>query len=528
MRAPGDIREDALTHAARGGTGHIYQRVHPLGTGSMGETWLGIRVDPDGIEWRVCLKYIRPDKRANPELEDELKSLFVREARTAAALRHSNIVQLIDYDAEQFCLVYELVEGGDLRTLLNHSPRRRFSADQAVAIAIELCKALRRAHENTRRGQLASVIHRDLSPANVLFSYDGNVKLIDFGVSCVVAAGEPPTENVRGKLEYMSPEQTEAAELDGRSDLFSLGVLLFEMLSGVRPFDGKSAPDTVRRIHCGLRPALRDLEPTVPTELANVVDRLLMPQPSDRFASANACMDALSRLAPPATTLRDLGDFLGAIRPRKTITTTTIPEHQRRALALETTARIEPAGLTEQTLPYPKNSLFRQTLGIGGRAARLSRWRLGLSSAVAAAAAVGVGAIVLISARPAQVKQLKVDPVVEARSSESERGPTSGDPEVRVDVRDTSEGVSKPSGSSVAPERDSPSPVATHVASAMLRVGVVPPSRVWIDGEFRDWSPVTATLPPGRHTVVVGTAGGRRREIDLKAGEVQKLIIRLD
>ncbi|HEX4355067.1 MAG TPA: serine/threonine-protein kinase, partial [Polyangiales bacterium] len=293
-----------------------YTRIRRLGIGGMAETFLAVQRGAAGFEQRVCMKFILPGFRENADF----RRLFLREASIAASLRHSNIVGVIDVDEQAGYMVLELVDGVDLRALLNAAPNHRLSPELATLITLELCKALAYAHGRNRRGQFDGIVHRDISPSNVLVSYAGEVKLTDFGVARAMRSdAEPLSTTVKGKLCYMSPEQARGQVLDGRSDLFALGVVCYELLSGQRPFDGASDADTLLRVTMGQHTPLIEVAPDVPGGLAMVVEKLLSRDREQRYVSADACIDALARFAPRATSFRDLGELARSARPHETL-----------------------------------------------------------------------------------------------------------------------------------------------------------------------------------------------------------------
>lgn len=287
----------------------------------MGETWLGVQHGAGGFEQRVCLKFIHDAFRDT----DGAGELFMREAAIAASLRHSNIVGVIDADASCGYMALELVDGIDLRSLLREVPGQRLPPPVVSWIAIELCKALQHAHTHTRGNAFAGVVHRDISPGNVLISRSGEVKLADFGVAKAIRATGDVVSAVRGKLSYMCPEQMSGRNADARSDLFSLGVLLYEMLTGERPFDGQSDADTVRRVMHGLYEPLAPLATGAPPELIAVVERLLQTDPDQRLQSAADVIDALAERTPPATIIFELAGLVQRTRPHQTLLTEPLP-----------------------------------------------------------------------------------------------------------------------------------------------------------------------------------------------------------
>lgn len=283
-----------------------YELVRRLGSGGMAETFLAVRRGPGGFEQHVCVKRILPFFESDPSFVQD----FLEEARLAAQLRHANIAQVVDFgevDGSHY-LALELVDGVDLRGLLARLAERgeRLSPMFVTLIAIELATALEFAHTPSR-GRHA-VVHRDLSPSNVLLSRAGAVYLTDFGIARALGT-KRRTESgvVRGKVPYMAPEYALKGTFDGRTDLFGLGVVLFQALAGRRPFDGATDLDTLQRIKEGQHPSLASLAPAAPTILVDAIERLIRVEPAERFQSARNLIEALSPSSPPATAKRELG-----------------------------------------------------------------------------------------------------------------------------------------------------------------------------------------------------------------------------
>lgn len=219
-----------------------YKLIRRLGVGGMAETYEAIRSGPSDFTQRVCLKVVLPFYRDR----EDFRELFEREARLAAKLRHRNIVGVIDFgeiDGVTY-MALELVDGVDLGTMLDSRPSRRLSPEYVTLIGYELASALEHAHDPRREGSSDdpadnAIIHRDVSPTNVLISKRGEILLTDFGVAKAITGTWRQQSAVKGKVPYMSPEQLRAERLDGRSDLFALGVVLYEALAGERPFQGE-------------------------------------------------------------------------------------------------------------------------------------------------------------------------------------------------------------------------------------------------------------------------------------------------
>jgi hypothetical protein len=288
-----------------------YELERRLGAGGMAETFVAVRRGPGQFEQRVCLKRILPGLERDPELV----RLFLEEARVAARLRHANIVQVIDFGEHEGTpyLVLELIDGVDLRGLMRGVAARGDTIGAGIVsfLAHELATALSVAHG----GQSGErVVHRDVSPSNVLLSTAGEVKLSDFGIARALrSSAGTRTGVIKGKVPYMAPEYALRGEVDGRVDLFALGVVLYEVLTGVRPYQGKNDVETLHLAMAGTHVPLLERRPTTPPELAVAVERLLAPRPEARFQSAEALLDALVDVAPPPTARRILGGLVQSV-----------------------------------------------------------------------------------------------------------------------------------------------------------------------------------------------------------------------
>jgi serine/threonine protein kinase len=266
-----------------------YQVVGPLATGGMADLFLARARGPSGFEMLAVVKRIRPHLAANPEFV----RLFVGEARLAAQLRHPNVVSVYDAGTErgEYYFVMEFVHGRDLRGLMDAADKRQrlISYDEATSIAAGLCAGLHHAHQRqSPDGQPLGIVHRDISPSNVLVSYEGAVKLADFGIAkATQLAKEPGTGTLRGKLSYMSPEQCLNEPLDRRSDLYSLALVLYEVTTGQKP-QGVAANEFIamqRRLEGRVRPP-SELRADYPRDLERIVMRGLERQRELRYPTA--------------------------------------------------------------------------------------------------------------------------------------------------------------------------------------------------------------------------------------------------
>jgi serine/threonine-protein kinase len=264
----------------------IYRVERPIGRGGMGEVFLAW---DDRLERRVAIKRIRKDAG----LSAEQRERFRREARLAARLSHSAVVQIYDLvsgDADD-AIVMEYVEGRTLAERLADGP---LEIGEALRLAQEIAQGLAAAHE-------AGLIHRDLKAANVLVTPAGHAKILDFGLArpAVRRSGEEPLTRqgfVIGTFHAMSPEQARGEEVDQRSDLFSLGILLYQMLSGKAPFRGADPAETLQKIVQEPPPDPRTVRPDLPPEVGSLLGRLLAKDRRDRPAGASEVAATLERL----------------------------------------------------------------------------------------------------------------------------------------------------------------------------------------------------------------------------------------
>jgi serine/threonine protein kinase len=273
-----------------------YVIVEYLAEGGMGAIYLGKKLGVGGFEKEVVLKQLLPEFTREPKFID----LFLREARLSASLEHANIVHTIDLvnAGDDYFMVMEYVKGGDLRTLLKRVRRRhkRFMPQAGVFIGHEILEALAYAHAKTAHdGRPLNLIHRDISPSNILLSGAGEVKLTDFGIA-KASTHRSVFYKVKGKVGYMSPEQARGETVDARSDLFSLGVVLYEVLVGERLFVG-DLMSTASQIYAQPIVAPSQKRPEIPGDLDVVILKALSLDPTGRFQSAEEFQEALSRVA---------------------------------------------------------------------------------------------------------------------------------------------------------------------------------------------------------------------------------------
>jgi len=279
-----------------------YTLVRPIGRGGMAEIWKAKITGPSGFVKFLALKTILPDIA-----EDRMfVSMFVDEAKLEASLVHPNVIQVFDFgevDGRLF-LAMEYIAGANVDRLLNRLAKagQQLPAEIAIFIALEAARGLGYAHtKKDANGQPLGIVHRDISPQNLLVSATGEVKIGDFGIARAASA-VPRTAagQVRGKLAYMSPEQISGRSLDARSDLFSLGVVLYEMVTGERLFGGKGSDEVADKIRRFDPMAHVDMS-RVPDEIRDVMLVVLQHDPDDRYRhAAQLETDLAKRLDPEA------------------------------------------------------------------------------------------------------------------------------------------------------------------------------------------------------------------------------------
>jgi serine/threonine-protein kinase len=265
----------------------------------MAEVYVAWRAGPRGFNKRLAIKRILPQLASDAHFV----SMFCDEARICAALSHPNIVQVVDFgehDGELF-MAMEYVDGVSCAKLLRAVAARkeRFPVGAALFIAHQVLRALRYAHEaRDERGRPLGIVHRDVSPGNVLIGRAGEVKLTDFGIvrSSFIDRRTYPGE-LKGKIGYMSPEQALGSEIDCRSDLFTLGIVLSELLLARPLFPGRSEMEILGRIHHADISVLEKNSSDLPPELVDMLRRVLQKKPADRFQSALEFNDAVRDVA---------------------------------------------------------------------------------------------------------------------------------------------------------------------------------------------------------------------------------------
>src|SRR4051812_22233079 len=263
-----------------------YLLVERLGRGGMAEVWKAKILGPAGFQRTVVVKRILPHLAEDPHFVQ----MFVSEARLSARLSHANIVHVYELGdvAGEYFICMEYVRGRDLVSVMRaHLMRAIPPAGLGAFVVREICRAHAYAHGLTDDdGRPLRLIHRDVSPSNVMLSFDGSVKLLDFGIAKALSeASENKTQTgtLKGKFGYMSPEQVEGKEIDHRTDLFAAGIMLHEVLTGRRLFKGQTDIQTIAMVReANIQPP-STFNPQVPPELDRVCMKALARSLDDRF-----------------------------------------------------------------------------------------------------------------------------------------------------------------------------------------------------------------------------------------------------
>jgi eukaryotic-like serine/threonine-protein kinase len=298
---PVERASQARSRASRhGGVEERYQPIFLLGRGGMGTVEVALERGVAGFERVVALKRLLPEQAREPRH----KEMFLREARLAALLKHPNVVHAYAFGElyGELFIAMEYVEGEPLSrvlTAVRESNRPTLDPALVAFVLAEVCDGLHAAHElRDAGGRPLSVVHRDVSPQNVMMAYDGRVKILDFGVAKLDAGShETRTGEVKGKMAYMSPEQALGEKLDRRSDLYSIGAVLFECLTGRRMWGTGTDLDVMRRLALEDPPSLQDAMHDAPPALVKLHARLVARDPAGRPATAKDAADELRRYA---------------------------------------------------------------------------------------------------------------------------------------------------------------------------------------------------------------------------------------
>ena len=319
-----------------------YELLMPVARGGMASVWAARLKGSRGFQKLVAIKTMLPGLIDDPSFE----RMFLDEASLASQVRHPHVIEIMDLGEQDriLYLVMEWVNGEALSIIMKYAAiRGGIPLPIAVHIATQACRGLHAAHElREENGVLVGLVHRDVSPQNVLVTFDGVVKIVDFGVAKATARLDTQTEagQLKGKIAYMSPEQLRGEKIDRRTDVFAMGILLYMMTTGKHPFRGDDQAQTIARISSD-EPAILpgSLVTGYPAGLEAVVMQALAKDSAKRYPSANDMLLGLTRALPSAmreSTDEEVAEFMRRLLPDRV-------ERQRQAIkqALEAADRRE-------------------------------------------------------------------------------------------------------------------------------------------------------------------------------------------
>ncbi|NBD14209.1 protein kinase domain-containing protein [Corallococcus silvisoli] len=294
-----------------------YKLLERIATGGMAEIYRARMTAVAGVTKPVVIKKILPGYAD----DNAFVSMFINEARIALGLSHGNIAQIFDFGevGGEYFLAMEWVDGHPLSHVMRRARAKGLPAlppPLAVLVAIDMLRGLAYAHTRLDdNGRPLHIVHRDVSPQNVLLSFEGQVKLVDFGIARARLAGRGDTkaEAAKGKYVYFAPEQARGEALDARTDVFAAGTVLYEMLCGRRPFEG-TLQEVLRKISLGDFPRPREWTPGIPAALERILLTAMATSPDQRYPTAQAFAEALARqlhVTAPDVSTSDLGHFMG-------------------------------------------------------------------------------------------------------------------------------------------------------------------------------------------------------------------------
>jgi serine/threonine protein kinase len=547
-----------------------YVIANKIGEGGMAEIYLATHVGPGGFVRKVALKRVREFIARDPDFV----AMFASEARIVASLIHPNIVQVTDFDrtGETWYLAMEFVSGKDLFEIVKRGRQlsRRMPPAIAVFIAGEVAKGLGYAHRARGPSTPNGVIHRDVSPQNVLVSEDGCVKLTDFGIA-KVGVGTTQVGTIKGKLAYMSPEQSWGSDLDVRSDVFALGIILWELLVGERLFWSKRDTDTLLAVRERPIPAPSTVNPAVPPSLDALVLKALQRDRSARFADGAEMAAALRVPLPgpePGAAETELANYVRGLfpvppplpvpAPRPVASPQAVPpalplpppppaapkppeggnmpiltppapitdEEKDRPTLVKPRARSAGSELLKDNVPEESclHGPVQAPVEMVQAPPRRRTWALILSASLTLAVVIGFGVVWATQVEastappaPAPVAAVEPTPPVAAEVVPSREAP----PEVELDLKPTLVAQTSPPPTGHQPAAQPRStPKANRPAS--IHVECQPWCEVTVDGRVVGEAPGQWSVAPGPHRVLLRNADEHLNQtvkVDLVPGE---------
>ncbi len=484
----------------------------------MAEVFIGSTVGAEGFSRRVAIKRVLPGYSDN----ESFARMFVSEAQITSQLVHPNIVSVLDFDRDpenRLFLVMELVEGKDLDALTNTG---LLPFPVVIFIITEVLRGLGHAHDLPVGNQARGVVHRDISPHNVLLSWTGMVKVSDFGIAKARAASEATaSEFIKGKPAYMSPEQANGQRLDGRSDLFAVGVMLWEMLVGRRLFVAEDTRATLAAVLFGQIPRPRSLRGDVPKDLERVCMKLLERDLPNRYATAEEAVHDLLECSDAPKAGRELlvgtlaERFQGQAPVRQSLIRNQPASYNPALLGFEATAagpgQTPPQLARAETRPAAAVSIGAVMNAPTGTLPAPAKRKGGTIALVIVAIAITAGAIALgvtvaMGGGIGSGGQVATTPPAPDAATKAPDAavvaPADAAPVKPPAPLDAA--IAVPPDAAPAPKptkKDAPRPVVAKYGK--LKVTSVPSTEVFVDGKSYGWTAQVVDLLVGPHTLRV-------------------------
>jgi serine/threonine protein kinase len=482
----------------------------PIAHGGMGEVYRARMTTTTGIDKVVALKLIRSDLAADRAFVD----LFVREARVAIAMSHANIVQAFDVGRidDRWFIAMELVDGVDLGSILASG---KISRAHALTIVVEVLKGLDYAHRRRDEdGRALGIVHRDISPQNILVSREGEVKIADFGVAKSGFDAEEASA-IRGKRAYMAPEQRAASAVDAKADLFSTGMMLAEALSGAPLVSDTADLEQVE-------PLVRERLESEPPALVDIVLRATAREPSERFPSAAAMRQAIERFALAGGLMLSTSDLADLVHDLDDARADRGPTSEARAVVRSSSPVTHGGFDLRLGMELERVGNDAQVSVFMTRAATAPKRKRGPAIALAAAAIVTLVSIPLAMIAWPNAER----PAARAPTEASERSGPEPEPEPAPEPEAPI--APEPEIETARPERARPVPPR---ADAHLSIASEPWAEVYVDGALVGRTALRErAIAPGRHRIVLRNPAGMLEHaftVNLDPGESARYSIDL-
>ncbi len=503
-----------------------YELVSRLAAGGMAEIFLARTKSIQGFEKYLVIKRILAHRTQDPEFV----RMFLDEARVAATLDHPNIVQIYDVghvDNEYF-IAMEYLRGHNLIEIVRAGAKLGYAKpplEHVVSILTQCCAGLHYAHDKRDfEGRSLEIVHRDVTPQNVVVSFDGSVKVVDFGIAkAATREVETLAGTLKGKIGYMSPEQCRGAPVDRRSDVFAVGIILFELTTGKRLYHERSDFDTLKKIIEGPVPSPRDLLPFYPAFLNAIVVRCLQKNPDDRYQTArdlHADLDAFARDNQLVTGTVPLSQYMERIYADELAT-----HKSADAAAMATAAQVTMTGSSSSYLGEASRRSSSPIATPLATARKQHLMRLGLQAAIAVLLVLLGGGVVFWKTKHDDVSRQAVAaaavPAAQpAAASGAAVAPKAAAP-AGLPVAAVPTGVAVAAAVPSAPAHSRPT---AKPGDAHITVASSPSCELLVDGVPYGATPlIDLAVPAGKHVIVLLNSSASVREtkkVQLREGEL--------